>query len=65
MPRFLLRSIMKAGKILENPLAMSGSYTVPNRRDAHSDFGRIVGDMGNVSQSLRSVVRKELSKYGR
>ena len=65
MTRFIIRSILRAGRVIENPLSMNGSYRVPKRGDARNDFNHVVADMKKISHDLRSTAREELKKYGR
>lgn len=65
MTRLIMRSIMRAGRLIENPLSMNGAYRVPRRGDGRNDFHHVVGDMKTISHDLRSTAREEPKKYGR
>ena len=65
MTKYLLRALLKAGQVFENPFKMNSGYMIPSRRDARNDFARVVGDMRKVGADLRSSADKELNTHGR
>lgn len=60
MAELLLRALFKAGRTINNPFAMGGSYVVPKRGDAQRDLGNIVGDMRKVGSDLNKSTEKAL-----
>ena len=60
MAEVLLRALMRAGRTLNNPFAMGGSYVVPQQGDAQRDFAKITGDMRKVGRDLRKTTNKAL-----
>jgi hypothetical protein len=65
MTRFLRRSLLQAGKLVNNPFWVDAPYNIPTPADAKRDFSIIIGDMRKVGRNLRSAVRVELKYHGR
>jgi hypothetical protein len=65
MAEILLRVLYKAGRTINNPFSMGGSYVEPRRGDAQKDIVKIVGDMRQVGQDLRKKSDQTFKQYGK
>ena len=65
MTQLFLRALSKAGRAINNPFAMGGSYVLPKQGDAARDFTKIVGDMRKVGADLKKVAGKALAQDGK
>jgi hypothetical protein len=65
MSELILRALMQAGRVINNPFAMNNGYVLPKRGDARSDFTQVVGDMRTVGKDLSKTIRQETKRHGK
>ena len=62
MSKFLLRVLMQAGRIMNNPFAINSGYVLPQAGDARSDLAKIMSDMRCIGKDLDRVSCQEVAK---
>lgn len=65
MAELILRALMQAGRVINNPFAMNSGYVLPKRGDAQADLTKVVGDMRMIGKDLDKIARQEAKRHGR
>jgi hypothetical protein len=64
MAKMFFRSLMQAGRVINNPFTMNNGYVLPKHGDAQLDLAKVVGDMRAVGRDLKKTALQEVKRHG-